>query len=167
VAAGVGAPRARATDLPRAWDEARFALEATAAVRRGGRIGTPGDLGSLQLVLSLQDARGVELFCDAVLGPLERHDRRHRAQLCASLEAYLEANGRWAEAAAQLGVHRHTLRYRVQRIEQLTGRDLDSGRDRLELWLALRARELDVVRTPSSSAPAAAPWRGAARAPAG
>ena len=45
-------------------------------------------------------------------------------------------------AARELYCHRHTLRYRIRRVEQLTGRDLSSARDRIEFWLALRAREL-------------------------
>ena len=89
--------------------------------------------------MSLQDERGVELYCDSLLGPLVSHDRIHRSALVESLQAYIEANGRWAEAAAQLSVHRHTLRYRVRKIEDLTGRDLSDAGDRLELWLALRA----------------------------
>jgi PucR family transcriptional regulator, purine catabolism regulatory protein len=59
-----------------------------------------------------------------------------------SLEAFIEQNGQWEKAARQLYCHRHTLRYRIRRVEQLTGRDLTSARDRIEFWLALRAREL-------------------------
>ena len=59
-----------------------------------------------------------------------------------SLEAYIEHNGNWERAARQLYCHRHTLRYRIRKIEDLTGRDLSRATDRIELWLALRAREL-------------------------
>ena len=59
-----------------------------------------------------------------------------------SLEAFIEQNGQWERAARELYCHRHTLRYRIRRVEQLTGRDLSSARDRIEFWLALRAREL-------------------------
>jgi purine catabolism regulator len=147
-AAGVGAPRTGRAELRLAHDEARYALEASAALG-GARVGTPADLGSLRLILSLQESRGLELFCDAVLGPLELHDRTTNAHLCESLEAYIEANGRWADAAARLDVHRHTLRYRIARIQELSGRDLQDARDRLELWLALKAREI-ARRRPSS-----------------
>ncbi len=51
-------------------------------------------------------------------------------------------NARWESAAAELFVHRHTLRYRMRKIEELTGRDLSSSFDRMELWIALRSREL-------------------------
>ena len=64
------------------------------------------------------------------------------AELIRSLEAFIEQNGQWERAARELYCHRHTLRYRIRRVEQLTGRDLSSARDRIEFWLALRAREL-------------------------
>jgi purine catabolism regulator len=63
-------------------------------------------------------------------------------RLLESLAAFIEANGRAGEAAERLGVHRHTMRHRLRRIEATTGRDLTSARDRLELWLALKAREV-------------------------
>ena len=59
-----------------------------------------------------------------------------------SLEAFIECNGQWEAAARRLYCHRHTLRYRIRKIEELTGRDLPSARDRIEFWLALRGREL-------------------------
>jgi purine catabolism regulator len=58
------------------------------------------------------------------------------------LEAFIENNGQWERAARELYCHRHTLRYRIHRVEQLTGRDLTRARDRIEFWLALRGREL-------------------------
>jgi len=63
-------------------------------------------------------------------------------ELIRSLEAFIEQNGQWERAARELYCHRHTLRYRIRRVEQLTGRDLSNARDRIEFWLALRAREL-------------------------
>ena len=59
-----------------------------------------------------------------------------------SLEAYIDRNGHWERAASDCYCHRHTLRYRIKRIEELTGRDLSRANDRVELWLALRAKEL-------------------------
>jgi Purine catabolism regulatory protein-like family/PucR C-terminal helix-turn-helix domain/GGDEF-like domain len=139
-AAAVGRVRSDPAELPRSYDEALYALEALPA--GAGSIGTYRDLGSIQLLLSLQDERGMALFCDSALGRLVAHDADHGSALVESLRAYIEANGRWAEAAAALNVHRHTLRYRVRKIEELTGRDLSDAGDRLELWLAVRAHEL-------------------------
>ena len=49
---------------------------------------------------------------------------------------------KWERAAQRLCCHRHTLRYRIRRIEELTGRDLGNARDRIEFWLALRGKEI-------------------------
>jgi purine catabolism regulator len=143
-AAGVGRVRRNPADLRRSYDEALYAVEARTANGHPA-LATFRDLGSIQLLLSLQDERGVELYCDSLLGRLVEHDSAHGSSLVDSLRAYIEANGRWAEAAAELHVHRHTLRYRVRKIEELTGRELTNAGDRLELWLALRAHQL---RTP-------------------
>ncbi len=139
--AGVGRVRSDPAELARSYDEALYAAEAR-PVNGTPAVATVRDLGSIQLLLSLGDERGVELYCEAVLGPLRAHDARYGSALTESLAAYIEANGRWADAAAALGVHRHTLRYRIRKIEQLTGRSPADARDRLELWLALRAHEL-------------------------
>ena len=65
-----------------------------------------------------------------------------RIELVPSLEAFLHHNARWETAAAHLYVHRHTLRYRMRKVEELTGRELSNSFDRMEFWLALRARDL-------------------------
>jgi purine catabolism regulator len=139
-AAGVGRVRRTAVELARSYEEAWYAVEARVAANGAAadRVATVRDLGSLELLLALQDERGMELYADSVLGPL----LRARETLLPSLAAFVEASGRWSEAADALGVHRHTLRHRIRRIERLTGRDLASARDRVELWLALKAREL-------------------------
>jgi len=99
-------------------------------------------LGSFQLLLSLQDDEALKLFCDTILGPIEESEPEYSDDLMRSLEAYIEENGQWERAAQRVYCHRHTLRYRIRRIEELTGRSLSNARDRAEFWLALRGREL-------------------------
>jgi purine catabolism regulator len=106
------------------------------------RVGTYRDLGSFQLLLSLQDDEALRLFCDSILGPIEASEGPYGGELMRSLEAFIEENGQWERAARRLYCHRHTLRYRIRRVEELTGRNLGSARDRIEFWLALRGREL-------------------------
>jgi purine catabolism regulator len=77
-----------------------------------------------------------------VLSPIANGEGDYGDELLRSLEAFLEQNGHWERAARALYCHRHTLRYRIRRIEELTGRDLSRAQDRIEFWLALRAREL-------------------------
>jgi purine catabolism regulator len=114
----------------------------TANARSVSRVATYKDLGSFQLLLSLQDNEALKLFCDSILGPIEQSEGHYGGELMRSLEAFIEENGQWERAARRLYCHRHTLRYRIRRVEELTGRDLASARDRIEFWLALRGREL-------------------------
>ena len=69
-------------------------------------------------------------------------DEEYGGELLRSLEAFIEQNGQWERAAREVYCHRHTLRYRMRKVEELTGRDLSRAHDRIEFWLALRAREL-------------------------
>lgn len=75
----------------------------------------------------------------SVLGPLAEHDRRTGSELVASLSAFLEHHGQLEGASAALGVHRHTMRARIDRCRELLGVDLDSAHVRAELVLALAA----------------------------
>jgi DNA-binding PucR family transcriptional regulator len=156
-AAGVGraVPAGRARE---AYHEARCALEARelgATTPNGSGNGPPSegvatyrDLGSFQLLLSLQDSDALALFCESLLGPIENGEGHYGGELMRSLEAFIECNGQWEAAARRLYCHRHTLRYRIRKVEELTGRDLASARDRIEFWLALRGRE--IVTRPSN-----------------
>jgi purine catabolism regulator len=157
----LGAGRAvPAGEAKRSFHEARCAVEALGFAANGTngsavdgaadyvpetdevRVATYRDLGSFQLLLSLQDDEALRLFCDSILGPIEAGDGHYGGELMRSLEAFIEENGQWERAARRLYCHRHTLRYRIRRVEELTGRNLGSARDRIEFWLALRGREL-------------------------
>ncbi len=81
----------------------------------------------------------VRAFAEGLLRPLREHDATSRGDLVASLSAWLSHHGQWDAAAADLGVHRHTLRYRMRRVEEILGRSLDDPDVRMELWLALKA----------------------------
>ena len=74
-----------------------------------------------------------------LLAPLRAHDETGRGDLVESLRCWLEHHGHWDVAAARLGVHRHTLRNRIRKAQELLGRDLDSPGVRAELWVALQA----------------------------
>jgi purine catabolism regulator len=131
------------TSLRTSFHEARYALEAGAfANGRVRDVSSWRDLGAFQLLLAVQDDEALRLYCDSVLGPIQEGEGEYGGELLKSLEAFLEQNGQWEKAARQLFCHRHTLRYRIRRVEQLTGRDLSSARDRIEFWLALKAKEL-------------------------
>jgi PucR family transcriptional regulator, purine catabolism regulatory protein len=84
----------------------------------------------------------LRFYRDRMLGPIEAQEPVYAAELLRSLETFIALNGQWERAAKLLHCHRHTLRYRIEKIEGLTGRDLAASTDRIEFWLALRAREL-------------------------
>ena len=121
----------------REFEAARFAtaLEAglAAAGARGEQVRWYGQLASAGM-LSAVDPVAAAGVADALLAPL----RGRKGDLVESLAAWLARHGQWDAAAADLGVHRHTLRYRMQRVEELLGRSLDDADLRAELWLALR-----------------------------
>lgn len=142
----IRAAASRAVDpgaLRRAFHEARCALEATSLQNGSGpEVASHRDLGAFTLLLALQDDDALRLYSEGLLEPIERGEGEYGGELVRSLEAFIENNGNWERAARQLYCHRHTLRYRVRKIEELTGRDLSRATDRIELWLALRAREI-------------------------
>lgn len=130
---------------PEGLRQARFALE----LRRTGALDSPvvcchsiDDLGIFSLLYPIWGNPAVEHFRAALIGPLEEYDRRRRSDLVKTLETYLTLGGALAGAAAHLGIHRNTLSYRLQRIGELTGRDLSNPRDRLLLQVALLTRYL-------------------------
>ncbi|MDQ1663869.1 MAG: hypothetical protein QOJ68_3849 [Blastococcus sp.] len=134
VAGGESSPVSLA-DLARGHREAGQAL--AAGRRHGRRHTTFADVGAEGL-LSLVSTPDGRAFAASLLRPLTDTDALGRSELVGSLRAWLEHNGHWDGAATALGVHRHTLRSRIQRIEGLLNRDLDSPGVRAELWTALR-----------------------------
>ncbi|MFC4013490.1 PucR family transcriptional regulator [Nonomuraea purpurea] len=127
------------TSLRTGLDQARRALEA-ARTRGDGmtwfrKLAGQGLLG----LLDQSAAQAFSAYSEALLAPLTGYGSR--VDLVESLRAYLDSNGHWDAAAQRLGVHRHTLRYRMKRVTELLARDLDDPGVRAELWLALEATQ--------------------------
>jgi purine catabolism regulator len=117
----------------------RQAEQALSVARRRGRVLVEHERMAAGSVLPLLADDAVRAFADGMLRPLYEHDATGRGDLVASLRAWLSKHGQWDAAAADLGVHRHTLRYRMRRVEEILGRSLDDPDVRMELWLALKA----------------------------
>jgi purine catabolism regulator len=127
-------------DAGRSLREATYALQVCRV--EGRNFADFRSLGTYRLLLTLQEPDALRAFADSILAPLDRYDADHGGELVPSLAKFLHHNARWEAAAEELYVHRHTLRYRMRKVEELTGRSLSSAHDRMEFWLALRAREL-------------------------
>ncbi|WP_328501107.1 PucR family transcriptional regulator ligand-binding domain-containing protein [Streptomyces sp. NBC_00457] len=138
VTLGVSAAVHSAEGLRGALEEARHARRVAAA--RPGRVCAAGhqELASHVLLLPFVPDDVRRAFTARLLDPLRDYDRRHRAELIPTLEAFLDCDGSWTRCATRLHLHVNTLRYRVGRIEQLTSRDLSRLEDKLDFFLALR-----------------------------
>ncbi|MFD7923060.1 PucR family transcriptional regulator [Streptomyces sp. NPDC059740] len=137
------APRAPAgIGAPTPPEAARVSLrQATGLLAVSRATGAPvearqSDASRLLLGLGGQDA--LSGYADAVLGPLDAADSG--AELVETLAVWLDAGGSWDTASRRLGVHRHTVRNRVDKAMRLAGRHLDDADDRFDLWLATRVR---------------------------
>ncbi|MFD7315711.1 PucR family transcriptional regulator [Streptomyces sp. NPDC059883] len=114
------------------------AEQALSVARRRGRALVEHEELAAGSILPLLADDAVRAFADGMLRALYEHDAKGRGDLVASLRAWLSRHGQWDAAAADLGVHRHTLRYRMRRVEEILGRSLDDPDVRMELWLALK-----------------------------
>lgn len=119
------------------------AEQALSVARRRGRLYVEHEQLASGSVLPLLADDAVKAFAGGLLRPLYEHDATGRGDLVDSLRAWLSRHGQWDAAAADLGVHRHTLRYRMRRVEEILGRSLDDPDVRMELWLALKATSAD------------------------
>ena len=134
--AGIGIA-ARPGGLAVSLRQARSALPES---RVRGRPVRAVDLAGVRTLLAVVPPDRLRTYADAVLGHLDADPRA--AELLRALAAFCEHNGHWERTAEALGVHRHTVRHRIEAVEQRTGRRLAAAQDRHELWLAIRVRDL-------------------------
>lgn len=144
VGAGISRPAPNLAGLRDAYREAKDAV--SIASQLGDREQTTyyGDLKLFQLLLALKERNLDHLrrFYQDTLGSLVEHDERKQGDLIRTLNGFFEANGNLAKAAADLDVHRNTLVYRLERISDLTGMNLDDADNRLILHLALKVQRV-------------------------
>ncbi|AKZ58313.1 putative transcriptional regulator [Streptomyces ambofaciens ATCC 23877] len=134
-AAGVSAPRTGLAELGAAWREASAAARAARAESRFGPVAEWTSIGAFRLLTALPEHAAQDPAVRVLLAPAHR-------ELVRTAVVYLDCAGQAGRTAAELGIHRQTLYYRLSRVEQLTGLDLDDGEDRLLLHMALKAHRL-------------------------
>jgi DNA-binding PucR family transcriptional regulator len=136
----VGVSRPAAADaLSGALQEARHARD-LAALRPGPvHVVTGAEVTSHVALLATVPDEVRRAFAARVLEPVLAYDARTGAGLRETLEAFLDCSGSWSRAAQRLHLHVNTVRYRIGRVEELTGRDLGEFGDRVDVYLALRS----------------------------
>ena len=118
--------------------EARQAARLAGLLGGGVRVVDSAQFGSWELLLAMVPGEARRAFQGALLDPLVAYDRDHGTELVATLEAFLACSGSWSKAAEAMFIHVNSLRYRIRRIEELTGRDPRSLADQAALLLALQ-----------------------------
>jgi purine catabolism regulator len=142
VSAAIGRLYPRVLDAPRAYRDAEQAL--TIALRLFGPNRTTAfdDLGIYRLLFHLHGTPELASFYEETLQKVVEHDERHGSELIPTLKAFFAAHGNLSKTAEMLYLHRNTVSYRLQRIEEITGLRLDREDDRFQLQLALKLRDL-------------------------
>jgi DNA-binding PucR family transcriptional regulator len=144
---GVGGACEEPADFPRSHHEALLALRLQTAADASQRTTSYEDLGVYRVLADANDPQGLERFAREWLGALLDYDDTGRADLVATLAAYLQHGRSHEAAAATLSVHRSTLKYRLQRIGEVSGLDLADPDTAFNLQLAARAwTTLQVLR---------------------
>lgn len=138
LAVGVSGLAAGPAALGGAVEEARHARRTAVARDEQATMVSADELASHLLLLAGVPADTRRAFQRRLLAPLLAYDRTHNANLLRTLDSFLASGGSWTRCASVLHLHVNTLRYRIGRIEQLTGRDLSRFEDRVDFFLALR-----------------------------
>jgi purine catabolism regulator len=144
VSAGISRPTRGLSALREAYREANDAIQIATELGDHEKTTYYGDLKLYQFLLALKEhnLRHLKRFYEETLGPLVDHDERKQGDLIRTLDGFFDANGNLAKAATDLDVHRNTLVYRLERITELTGIDLNDAENRLILHLALKVQRV-------------------------
>jgi len=153
---GVGSRYPYAWQVAESYREAQFVinLSSSAAGHRPEPVLLFDSLGVYRMLSSVTDPAGIEAFMNDQLGTLLDYDKRHRSDLLGTLAQYFDSGCNIDQAAAVLSIHRSTLKYRLKRIRELLGQDLNNGSTRLDLHLATRVwLTLDSLRRTEKARP--------------
>ena len=170
-AIGHSRPAADPVDLYRAGNEALLAANVAEARPAGDDDGPVvlafEDTGAYRLLLPAmsEDAAELQRFYGETIAPLVSYDEQYETDLVQTLETFLDADGNVAGTAQRLFTHRHTIRYRLERVRDLTGLDVSSTDGREKLGLGLKAMRVLGIAAPRG--PATEAGAGGGRVPRG
>jgi sugar diacid utilization regulator len=148
LAVAVSRPARNPADIHRAGSEALLA--ANVAEAQGTDLLAFEDTGAYRVLLAAMSEDPAELrrFHDETVAPLLAYDEQYDTELVRTLESFLDADGNVAKTAATLFTHRHTIRYRLERVRELCGLDVGSTDGRERLGLGLKAMRVLGIATP-------------------
>ena len=156
VSVGIGGFKKDPAQLPDAYSEARVALEIGHRIHGPSCVSTFGKTGTYKLLFRVlqENPEELEAFYGETLEPVVHYDSRYGTELVQTLITYLGNDASTVRTAGDLFAHRHTIRYRLDRVGELTGLDVDKSEDRERLTLGIKAMQLlgRVPEKPSSFA---------------
>ena len=156
VSVGIGDFKQDPAQLPEAYSEARVALEIGHRIHGPSSVSTFGKTGTYKLLFRVlqENPEELEAFYGETLEPVVHYDSRYGTELVQTLITYLGNDASTVRTAGDLFAHRHTIRYRLDRVSELTGFDIDKSEDRERLTLGIKAMQLlgRVPERPSSFA---------------
>lgn len=138
---GMSGPAATLAEWPQVYEEALQAMQLGQRLKLN-KVVEFKSLGVYQLLGQLEDIPAVRAFTQQAIGPLAAYDKQHRSSLVQTIDAYFTHHGNISQTAEALFIHRNTLLYRLERIQELTGHDLNQANTRLALHLALKLWQL-------------------------
>ena len=144
VSVGVGGFKQDPAQLPEAYSEAQVALEIGHRIHGPSSVSTFGKSGTYKLLFRVlqEDPEELEAFYGETLEPVVHYDSRYGTELVQTLITYLGNDASTVRTAGDLFAHRHTIRYRLDRVSELTGLDVDKSEDRERLTLGIKAMQL-------------------------
>jgi sugar diacid utilization regulator len=154
VSVGIGRYKTDPALLSDAYSEAEVALEIGHRIHGPSSVSTFEGTGTYKLLFRVlqENPEELEAFYAESLEPVVRYDLRYGTELVHTLTTYLENDASTVKTATDLFAHRHTIRYRLDRVGELTGLDVDKSEDRERLTLGIKAMQLlgRVPEKPSS-----------------
>ena len=138
---GIGRPATTVAEWRTSYREAVQALEMARRLDERAPLYF-GNLSVHRLLFKMTEHADLASFCQETLGALLAYDKEQNSSLTATLEAFFAHHGNLSQTAEALFVHRNTLQYRMERIAEIAGIDLDNPETRLALQLALKAHRL-------------------------
>jgi len=144
VSIGIGRYTADPSELTGAYSEAEVALEIGHRIHGPSAISTFEETGTYKLLFRVLqgDPEELESFYADTLAPVVTYDSRYGTELVHTLTTYLANDASTVKTATGLFAHRHTIRYRLDRVGELTGLDVDKSRDREQLTLGIKVMQL-------------------------
>ncbi len=139
---GMSGPAQELREWPRVYREALQAMDVGKRLHLDNEIVEFNSLGVYRLLSELEGNAAIQRFAMQIIGPLVQYDEQHRGSLVKTLSAYFSHHGNISQTAESLFVHRNTLLYRMDRIQELTAQDLDNADMRLALHLSLKLWQL-------------------------